>query len=243
MKIDFIIPHKRQETVEIDQNASADEVQQILMTKFQFPEGKYSFIYFGNFLPSEQTFKSLPEIGAKVVIFIKTPEEIQHEEEAEQKRKEMISASIRRAEKFLELSQVETLYSKPDIWQNIPEMATMSQKIQESQNLFQFVYHDVQHTICPGRDPDSVLSIMLYMLDYSIEDHLPPVSDIDAEISDLSKFEKEQFNQLQTFCSQHENEIGPQNCTKEMLLQVLKDNRFVVNTAQKVLLQMGKQNQ
>ena len=240
MKITFIIPYKKQETTEIDENASGEEVKELLISKFQFPEGKYTFIYFGNFLPDENTFKSLPETGAKVVILIKTPEELRKEEEIEKKKAEAINSANRRIESFIDISQIEALYSEPDIWNKIPEMATMSRKIQESQNLFQLVYHDVKHTVCPGRDPNSVLSIMLSMLDYSIDDHLPPMTDIDAEINDLAEYKRKCFNQLEEYCSQHEEEIGAENCRRENILKVLKEKSFYVNRAKEALLQMGK---
>lgn len=206
MKITFIIPQTTIATVDVSKEATADDVRKLLVEKHNFQDGKYTFIYLGNFLPESNPFKMLPE-NAKVVVFIKSLERVQQEEKEEKEKKERIKIAEDNIREFMKISQLQQLYTENDIWSNLPELAQVSRLIQNTSNLYEFVCYDINHTVCPGLDPNDILTIMLYLLDYSIEDNLLPATDFEIDFENLPETKQEMFNRVQEVCKNHDKSL------------------------------------
>ena len=234
MRITFIIPHKRQETTEIDENASGEDVKNMLVSRFGFPEGKYTYIFMGVFLPEEETFKSINREYAKVVIYVKSPEEIAKEKKIEEEKRKSIEAANERIEQFINESQLDTLYSEPDMWHKLDECAEMSHLLRNQQNMFRFVTHDMKHTVCPGRDPNTLLAIMLSILDSPLIDHIGVLSEFEAELEELPLKLRDVCNQLFECAARKDA-----NFDKEKVFEVAKQNEFKYEESVNKLVELG----
>ncbi|EAY03178.1 hypothetical protein TVAG_049620 [Trichomonas vaginalis G3] len=206
IKVSVIVPHKDIVTIEISKDSTAEDAKKILIEQHHFEDGKYAFIYLGNFLSETNTFKHVPN-GAKLVVFIKSLDKVQKEEEEARLKKESIINAENNIKEFIKISQLQQLYNNTEIWANLPEMGQVSQLLQNPANLYEFVCYDCDHTICPGIDPNDILSIMLTLLDYNIEEHLPPVSDFDIELESLNKVQQDIFNSVYSSCQQLEKPV------------------------------------